>query len=61
MMVDYAKYRVTELKGFLRASQLPTDGLKATLVQRLIQSDARVIAIEEDVTRKVKLEMASLA
>ncbi|QSZ35161.1 hypothetical protein DSL72_008028 [Monilinia vaccinii-corymbosi] len=59
-MADYAKLRVQELKELLKARQLPVDGSKATLVQRLSQSDARAISIEEVVTRRVKLEMASL-
>ncbi|TGO28755.1 hypothetical protein BPAE_0023g00200 [Botrytis paeoniae] len=60
-MVDYAKYRVVELKEVLKARQLPTNGLKAALVQRLTQSDARHVSIEEVVNRKVKSSVASTA
>ncbi|TGO63026.1 hypothetical protein BOTNAR_0106g00220 [Botryotinia narcissicola] len=61
MMVDYAKYRVVELKEVLKARQLRTDGLKAALVQRLTQSDARHVSIEEVVNQKVKSNVASTA
>lgn len=47
VMVDYAKYRVPELKELLKARQLPINGLKAVLVQRLTESDARINSIEE--------------
>ncbi|TGO40729.1 hypothetical protein BHYA_0032g00080 [Botrytis hyacinthi] len=60
-MVDYAKYRVIELKEVLKARQLPTIGLKADLVQRLTQSDARHVSIEEVVNQKVKSNIASTA
>lgn len=61
MMVDYAKYRVVELKEVLKARQLSTDGLKAALVQRLTQSDARHVSIEDVVNRKVKSKVTSTA
>ncbi|KAF7949094.1 hypothetical protein EAE96_008264 [Botrytis aclada] len=61
MMVDYAKYRVAELKEVLKARQLPTDGLKAALVLRLTQSDARHVSIEEVVNRKVKPKVTPTA
>ncbi|KAF7948433.1 uncharacterized protein EAE97_003844 [Botrytis byssoidea] len=61
MMVDYAKYRVVELKEVLKARQLRTDGLKAALVQRLTQSDARHVSIEEVVNQRVKSNVASTA
>ncbi|KAM0134334.1 hypothetical protein ACHAO1_005729 [Botrytis cinerea] len=60
-MVDYAKYRVVELKEVLKARQLSTDGLKAALVQRLTQSDARHVSIEDVVNRKVKSKVTSTA
>ncbi|TGO62780.1 hypothetical protein BCON_0017g00210 [Botryotinia convoluta] len=60
-MVDYTKYRVIELKEVLKARQLPTDGLKAALVQRLAQSDARHVSIEEVVDQKVKPNVTSTA
>ncbi|KAF7930165.1 hypothetical protein EAE99_004358 [Botrytis elliptica] len=61
MMVDYAKYRVVDLKEVLKARQLRTDGLKAALVERLTQSDARHVSIEEVVNQKVKSNVASTA
>lgn len=60
-MIDYAKFRVRELKELLKARQLPVDGLKATLVERITQSDAHRIFIEEEITRRVSLETASSA
>ncbi|TGO14216.1 hypothetical protein BTUL_0056g00240 [Botrytis tulipae] len=60
-MVDYAKYRVAELKEVLRARQLQTSGLKADLVQRLTQSDARHVSIEEAVNQNVKSSVVSTA
>ncbi|KAJ8065288.1 hypothetical protein OCU04_005986 [Sclerotinia nivalis] len=60
-MVDYAKYRVVDLKKLLLARQLPTNGLKAALVQRLTQSDAIHVSIEEVVNGRVKPEIPSTA
>ncbi|CAD6442751.1 b08deb3a-55ea-435e-8b65-a2c9d3fa6d4e [Sclerotinia trifoliorum] len=58
-MVDFAKYRVVDLKKLLLARQLPTNGLKATLVERLTQSDALHVSIEEVINGGVKQEISS--
>lgn len=60
-MINFAKYRVVELKKVLKARQLQTSGLKADLVQRLTQSDARHVSIEEVVNQKVESNVASTA
>ncbi|KAF7901776.1 uncharacterized protein EAF01_007075 [Botrytis porri] len=61
MMVDYTKYRVVELKEVLKARQVSTNGLKAALVQRLTESDARHVSIEEVVNRKVTSDVTFTA
>ncbi|GAA6017313.1 hypothetical protein JCM10207_003691 [Rhodosporidiobolus poonsookiae] len=41
---DYSKLKVVDLKDILTSRQLPTSGLKADLVARLVQADEAILA-----------------